>query len=54
MKDDATRGDGGADGHALPDHPKGTIAICLIYGLLFAIGWVVFYFAIFLPRGPVR
>ena len=47
MADDAHGGD-------LPEHPKGTLAICLIYGLLFAAGWLAFYFLVFLPRGPVR
>ena len=44
----------GGDEAELPEHPKGTLAICLVFGALFAIGWFVFYFAIFLPRGPVH
>ena len=38
----------------LPEHPKGTLAIVLVYGALFAIGWLWLYFGVFLPRGPVR
>ena len=31
-------------------HPRGTLAIVLIFGLLFALGWAAAYFA-FLGRG---
>ncbi len=34
-------------------HPRGTLVIVLIYGILFAAGWLLFYFRLFLPRGPV-
>jgi len=34
-------------------HPKGTLAIIGIYGLLFVVGWLVIYFFVFLPRGPL-
>lgn len=34
-------------------HPKGTLAIVGIYGLLFALGWLILYFGVFLPRGPL-
>jgi hypothetical protein len=34
-------------------HPKGTLAIVGVYGLLFALGWLVIYFFVFLPRGPL-
>ena len=34
-------------------HPKGTLAIVGIYGLLFVIGWLVMYFGVFVPRGPL-
>ena len=34
-------------------HPRGTLAIMGIYGLLFVIGWLVMYFGVFLPRGPL-
>ena len=32
-------------------HPRGTLAIVLIYALLFALGWLFLYFGEFLPRG---
>ena len=32
-------------------HPKGTLAIVLIYAALFLLGWVVLYYGEFLPRG---
>ncbi len=34
-------------------HPRGTLAIVGIYGLLFVIGWLIMYFGVFLPRGPL-
>ena len=34
-------------------HPKGTLAIVGIYGLLFAVGWLVLYFGVFVPRGAL-
>jgi hypothetical protein len=33
------------------DHPRGTLAIVLIFGLLFALGWVGVYLFVFLQRG---
>lgn len=32
-------------------HPRGTLAIVIVYGLLFALGWMALYFLEFLPRG---
>ena len=34
-------------------HPKGTLAIVGIYGLLFVLGWLVIYFFVFVPRGTL-
>jgi hypothetical protein len=34
-------------------HPKGTLAIVGVYGLLFALGWLVLYFFVFVPRGAL-
>ena len=34
-------------------HPKGTLAIVAIYGLLFGLGWLAFYYFLFTPRGAV-
>ncbi len=40
----------------VPDfgHPRGTLAIVLIYGLLFAAGWFAMYVFQFLGRGAPR
>ena len=35
----------------LPDHPKGTLAVMLIYATLFALGWAFLYFFVFIGRG---
>ncbi len=32
-------------------HPKGTLAIVLIYAAMFALGWAFLYFVEFVPRG---
>ena len=32
-------------------HPRGTLAIVLIYAALFALGWAFLFFVEFLPRG---
>lgn len=37
----------------LGDHPRGTLAIVGLYGVLFAVGWVAFFFFVYLPRGAV-
>jgi hypothetical protein len=37
----------------LGGHPKGTLAIVAVYGLLFVLGWLVLYFAVFIPRGAL-
>lgn len=48
---------GGAAGPAAHEdadvggHPKGTLLIVGIYGFLFAFGWLILYFFVFLPRG---
>ncbi len=36
---------------AAMEHPKGTLAIVLIYAALFALGWIALYFGEFIPRG---
>lgn len=43
----------GADEPEIGAHPKGTLAIVGLYGLLFLVGWVVLYFIVFVPRGPL-
>jgi hypothetical protein len=32
-------------------HPRGTLAIVILYAVLFALGWLAFYVLLFLPRG---
>jgi hypothetical protein len=32
-------------------HPRGTLAIVLIFGALFAVGWFAFYLLRFMERG---
>jgi hypothetical protein len=32
-------------------HPRGTLAIVAVFGLLFGLGWLATYFLIFLGRG---
>ena len=32
-------------------HPKGTLAIILIYGALFGLAWMSLFFFEFMPRG---
>jgi hypothetical protein len=34
-------------------HPIGTLAIVGIYGVLFAVGWLLVYLYVYLSRGPV-
>lgn len=39
---------------ALPgveEHPRGTLAIVCIFGLLFALAWIAMYVLVFLQRG---
>jgi hypothetical protein len=54
--DDTGAAPGGDPAPASADigtHPRGTLAIVGVYGLLFIIGWLLFYFLLFLPRGPL-
>lgn len=32
-------------------HPRGTLAIVILFGLLFGLGWLAMYFLRFLPAG---
>ena len=36
------------------EHPRGTLVIVLLFGLVFAIGWIAMYFYVFLGRGGVH
>jgi len=33
------------------EHPRGTLAIVIIFGALFALGWLAMFFLRFLPAG---
>ncbi|HEX9691908.1 MAG TPA: hypothetical protein VGA22_07405 [Gemmatimonadales bacterium] len=37
----------------LPDHPRGTLALIGLYGLVFVVGWLLFFVLLYLPRGAV-
>jgi hypothetical protein len=37
----------------LGDHPRGTLAIVGLYGLLFVAGWLALFFFVYIPRGVV-
>lgn len=40
-----------ADERLKVGHPKGTLAVLILYMLLFMAGWAGLYFFTFLPRG---
>ncbi len=52
MSDERLGKSSGPSAH-IGGHPRGTLAIVGVYGLLFAIGWLVLYFFVFLPRGAL-
>ena len=35
------------------NHPRGTLAIVGLYGLLMALGWLAVFLFVYLPRGAV-
>ena len=35
------------------EHPRGTLLLMGLYGLLFVVGWFAVYFLMYLPRGGV-
>jgi hypothetical protein len=37
----------------LGQHPRGTLAILLVYAVVFVAGWLALYFLLYLKRGPV-
>ena len=37
----------------LGNHPVGTLAIVGIFGVLFVLGWLAFFFFVYVPRGAV-
>ena len=36
-----------------PGHPRGTLVVMAVYGLLFALGWFAMYALVYLRRGAV-
>jgi hypothetical protein len=42
------------DRHEDFGHPRGTLAIVIIFGMLFMLGWLAMYFGMFLPRGAMH
>lgn len=34
-------------------HPRGTLALVGLYGLLFVLGWLALFVFVYLPRGTV-
>jgi hypothetical protein len=32
-------------------HPRGTLALVILMGLFFAVGWLAMYFGVFVARG---
>jgi hypothetical protein len=36
------------------EHPRGTLVIVLVFGLLFALGWLGMYLFVFLGRGALH
>jgi hypothetical protein len=36
------------------ENPRGTLVIVLLFGLVFAVGWLVMYFWVFLGRGALH
>ncbi len=41
------------DTHPQMSHPKGTLFIIGLYGLLFVVGWLAMYLFVYLRRGGV-
>jgi len=37
----------------LPEHPKGTLLLMALFGLLFTAGWFAVYVLVYLRRGGV-
>ncbi|MDR0787159.1 MAG: hypothetical protein LBG44_04770 [Gemmatimonadota bacterium] len=37
----------------LGEHPSGTLAIVGVFGIVFFLGWLFFYFVLFAGRGAI-
>ncbi len=42
-----------SEARAQTHHPKGTLFLLTLYGLLFVVGWVAVYMFVYLRRGGV-
>jgi len=51
MSDGLSPERGSADGGEDLGHPRGTLAIVIIFGLIFGLGWLAMYLWQFLGRG---
>jgi hypothetical protein len=47
----STEAERGTDLPADLQHPRGTLAIVVVFGVLFALGWFAMYVFMFLSRG---
>lgn len=36
------------------EHPRGTLALVALLGLIYAVGWAAVYMLLYLGRGPVQ
>ncbi len=45
---------GGEEGPEDFGHPRGTLAIVVVFGTLFGLGWLAMYLFLFLARGGPR
>lgn len=41
------------DDQDIGQHPRGTLAIVVLYGVLMVLGWLAVYVFAYLPRGAV-
>jgi len=39
---------------ALESSPRGTWAVLFVYGVLFALSWLYFWYGLFVPRGIIH
>jgi hypothetical protein len=51
MTDTTSDGRRQPDAEAEFEHPRGTLAIVIVFGALFALGWFAMYVWLFLARG---
>lgn len=57
MSDPGHSSNSGGSGESFPEgceHPRGTLAIVILFGVLFALGWVLMFVFEFLKRGGLH